>query len=380
MPINPSAETFESALLALEGRENTAEKVRSLGKLASSAFLNNQVPLNDSIRKLASDQNLKPEQIKRVCEEANTSTFLELFKTAEDKNIQFPMADPKTVLTSLEKTACAAPRRGVNDYSLPPEREHVAGYKLMKTAAAEAWKTGYGRESEDYEFDHNTPKVKTAWIKVAHAVQHLESAQARLDSVHDYSQREFIREFSDEWGKGTSLAEIKTAMERSIDDPEFVKSAFISAIGSLRDKGALTKEAANKEPIFFIEKTANAPVDFEHPLIKSFVQYHASSNEKIKVATALSTLAEQKSELQAMMNKLAKVKKATWGGALKTVGSAAWRGKKGLSLLGGGATSMHFGSKAVGDYSRGRKTRLLSEQQKELQKEQARMRRLGGGY
>jgi len=56
--------------------------------------------LHNSIVKLAKDNSMNPEQIKRLVESANTSAFLDQFnsKTGSDRMVEFDVADPSKVI------------------------------------------------------------------------------------------------------------------------------------------------------------------------------------------------------------------------------------------------------------------------------------------
>lgn len=78
--------------------------LETMGKQASSAFLCGGVPLNHSIIKLAKEHpSISPHQVRRVVEYANQETFAQLFeKQAGDKNVEFDVADPGSVLHALD--------------------------------------------------------------------------------------------------------------------------------------------------------------------------------------------------------------------------------------------------------------------------------------
>jgi hypothetical protein len=82
---------------------STESAIRDYANEAADAYLNGGVPLNDTIQKIASREDLNPEQICRVCETSNQDTFLSLFKGAEDKTFTFPLADPNEVMTSIRE-------------------------------------------------------------------------------------------------------------------------------------------------------------------------------------------------------------------------------------------------------------------------------------
>jgi len=83
----------------------------SLAESAVSAFLTSQTPLNDSILKIAQDNDLNPEQIKRVVEMANTKTFLKMFKDPgkKEENVEFDVADAGDVTRKFYGQSAAAP-------------------------------------------------------------------------------------------------------------------------------------------------------------------------------------------------------------------------------------------------------------------------------
>ena len=58
------------------------------------------VPLHSSITKMARDNSMNPEQIKRLVESANTTAFLNQFKekTGNDRMVEFDVADPSKVI------------------------------------------------------------------------------------------------------------------------------------------------------------------------------------------------------------------------------------------------------------------------------------------
>lgn len=61
-------------------------------KMAAEQFVEKNVPLNDTIAKIAERHNLSPTQIQRVVELTNLDTNDRLFKTAGDKTFTFPLA------------------------------------------------------------------------------------------------------------------------------------------------------------------------------------------------------------------------------------------------------------------------------------------------
>lgn len=111
----------------------SASDMEDLGKEASSMFLCGGVPLNDAVVKLAERHpSISPHQVKRVVEFANTETFQKLFeKQADDKNIEFDLADPGVILRNLDLGA----KGGI---SCPTPSEYSSGPVKMAHADVEA--------------------------------------------------------------------------------------------------------------------------------------------------------------------------------------------------------------------------------------------------
>lgn len=55
-------------------------------------FLNNKIPLNESLAKEASDHGLNSDQLQRCIEAANTVTHLKLMSLVSDRTVEFPLA------------------------------------------------------------------------------------------------------------------------------------------------------------------------------------------------------------------------------------------------------------------------------------------------
>lgn len=97
----------------------TVYDVNNFGKRASEDYVRHNVPLNDSIVKLASDNGLTRNQVDRVVEAANNETYLTLLKTAEEKYVEFPLASTKDIFSTIEKEASVL-NTTISDFDTPP--------------------------------------------------------------------------------------------------------------------------------------------------------------------------------------------------------------------------------------------------------------------
>lgn len=112
----------------LEGRQPQHSKVavdrlESFAKIAAKRFLEEGAKLNDTITKLAKENELNANQIERVCEMANIATHQGLWsKTAQKEKISFPLAASKVVLASCGCGGEAPVADCVDsDYAGPPK-------------------------------------------------------------------------------------------------------------------------------------------------------------------------------------------------------------------------------------------------------------------
>lgn len=83
----------------------TPKDYEELAKEAEAKYFEGS-SLNDFVFEKAGELELNPEQIKQLCWQANTAVHLSLFeKKAEDKMIEFPVADPAYVMKRMYRPA-----------------------------------------------------------------------------------------------------------------------------------------------------------------------------------------------------------------------------------------------------------------------------------
>jgi len=126
----------------------SSSDLQGLAKRASGMFLREGVSLNRAIVKLASEQcGLTVEHVKRMVSMANNTTFQALFeKQAEDKNIDFDVADPREVLRALDNTGRPAQGVVTPDYS---EDASKLGHSVKSVEADTLLATEFGMVDGD---------------------------------------------------------------------------------------------------------------------------------------------------------------------------------------------------------------------------------------
>jgi hypothetical protein len=139
--------------------------LQSLGKRASLSYLSGEGSLNDSIIKIAREYpSISHHQVQRVVEFANQETFSRLFsnneKYAQDKNIDFDVADPGVILRELDSSARPAAM------SVPPDEYSYSPVKLAHSAVeadmAVAKMFGFNPELPGSASSGSYSKTKTA--------------------------------------------------------------------------------------------------------------------------------------------------------------------------------------------------------------------------
>ncbi|HNW88163.1 MAG TPA: hypothetical protein PKN48_00740 [Bacteroidales bacterium] len=139
-----------------------------LGKNISDEFVRNGIPMTTSLTKVASENGLNKHQISRVAEVANVEAYLTLIKTASNKYIEFPVADPLAVSAELSKTADAY---DTSDYEKCPESStsaeslFAAYEELNKTASI--WSSPIVHDGTTYQIKLTNEALDIALEKVA---------------------------------------------------------------------------------------------------------------------------------------------------------------------------------------------------------------------
>lgn len=117
--------------------------VHYFAKKASDNYIKSKIPLNDSIKKIAEENGLNDEYVRRVCETANHNVNQHLFDTQEDKNIYFKVAEAETILQKPpEKVA------EYSDYDFSPREYREKTAFLQGAGTALGAMGGYGLASK----------------------------------------------------------------------------------------------------------------------------------------------------------------------------------------------------------------------------------------
>ena len=112
---------FAKAILSTKVASVSGERLETFAKIASNRFINESTPLNDTIAKIAQDEDLSSHAVERVCEMANLQTHASLLPSEPEKraSFAFPLADSKKVAAMICIKAPSGPRMS-SDFARPP--------------------------------------------------------------------------------------------------------------------------------------------------------------------------------------------------------------------------------------------------------------------
>jgi hypothetical protein len=257
-----------------------ATKVQDWASEASDAFTQQKVPLNDTIRKIASRESLNLDKIARVVEEANKMTFLRMFPKVADKRFTFPIAKIGEIVGEAKPDPAVVKVAEMGRIRRPaPSLEKTATQKVEKRA-----------------FEGSGPQ--RAWSfyeKSALAAEVLrENAIMRGESLKA-SQVEFCKSAQQMvLGEGYSFEEICDALT-SYRPAHWKKVAFLLKIAAAHIGRKFNLPAD-------LEKRAGAAIDpGEHDIVTS-ISVSGMPVEVIngahKIVVSLDTLIDQTTEAE----------------------------------------------------------------------------------
>lgn len=111
-------------------------RLLEISKIASERFLNNGVPLNEAIAKLAEENELTPMQIHRIAEDANHRVQAGMYKKAEDKSFTFDLANAEEIIQQVRGDQGMSKVAALRVYDAFGRKVEESDSEFIKTAAA----------------------------------------------------------------------------------------------------------------------------------------------------------------------------------------------------------------------------------------------------
>lgn len=283
----------DSLPLGLAQQENARpvdpDQLEQMGKKAAAQYRDTGVSLSKCVVDIVKEARLAPEQVKRVCEFANTDAYLEEFnKAGEAKNVTFDggPADPGYVLKELNDGSSPMVSSERSDY-----KKASALYKSASAANALADMFGIsGIMQKEASVDHSShadPLNDLIDLREQLKGVSTELTSRDLEALSKTASlaQELVVEARQAILSGLSAGEIKQAWINSKTVPEDgLKYASAMLRAHLLDNGHRDEEVASS--FLKIAGTHLRP-NPEHPLIVKLAAWYQARHEEEVLRAAI---------------------------------------------------------------------------------------------
>lgn len=234
---------------------------------AATSYIKQNVPLDQTITKIASTHGLNRDQIARVVEGANTEVYVQLMNNSSDKYIQFENASAEKVAESVfgtEKTAEVV----TFDYDEGP----TALYKPQMVKVAEETKDE--PQMTIAEFYKKADALAGLSAQYVNALEEVDIRfQSDSENLYNMVKQAYLG--------GTSFGDIKAALTSIADSP---------ILGTILDE-CQEKLAQEIYPTTLnVERTVAGSVNTNNPLVKQASKIMHDTEEFIALRVKLSEL------------------------------------------------------------------------------------------
>ena len=274
------------------------EQLELMGKKAANMYTDgaHTLSLSECVVEIVKMACLSPEQVKRVCEFANTNAYLAEFeKAGEMRNVTFAggPADPGYVLKDLNDGGNPALNNIDNDdYQAPTPSYKTASLGMDKVAEAfgfpvENVKTASAVSRTRDHSSHIDPIDDVTDLRMG-LVQAKEDANSKLASARifcDGLAKDLCDAVTQAVETGTNLGDIGRAWSGYTEDARLYKEAMAKVSSHLRARG-------HKE-MTMMAKLAGVIPNPAHPVIAGYVAFTKAAHARRVLETAVQVLDEQ---------------------------------------------------------------------------------------
>ena len=279
------------------------EQLESMGKRAAALYGEGGRSLSESVVEIVKEARLAPEQVKRVCEFANTAAYLQEFeKSGEQKNVTFDggPADPSFVLKELNDGSSPAIHQIKTAGYMPPRGSYRTAGGDAILAEAFGLDSGMEKAASDHTVRAN-PGEEVADLKIR-----LEGVRDDLHSKYASSgvllsgvRKELCDVVQQEvMGEGTPMTDIARAWYGLAEVP-IVKEAMRLVVGHLQSVGM------QKQASWNIGGPAPQCVpNISHPVVDRFLIFTKIASEHRKLERAMEIVDEQIQDVNARLRSM----------------------------------------------------------------------------
>ena len=280
------------------------EKLELMGKRAAAMFRDNGMPLSQSVVEVVKEARLAPEQVKRVCEFANTSAYLDAFeKAGEMRNVTFDggPANPAVVLQDLnDGSSPAIQQTDSNDYAAPAgSYKSASGFSELADAfqvqAGSMSKTASAAMPDQLSHADPVDDVNDLRIRLESARDTLMSKLSSSGVIYEDISRDLCNSVTQEIASGTSLTDVYRAWS-SVEEPAILKEA--AALVS----DHLTKNGYKVDKL--VKTAGHSVVNLSHPVMAQYIAFTKVAHGHRVLSRAIGLLDTQLYEVRAKLGQM----------------------------------------------------------------------------
>jgi hypothetical protein len=276
------------------------EQLESFGKQAAARYQQG-VPLSKAVVEVVKTAKLAPEQLKRVCEFANTSAYINEFeKGGEVRNITFNggPANPSDVLKDLNDGSAPAVHQIDEDYGIPSSGTYKTASADDSVLAQAFGHTGMEKtasavtHTERDHFSHQSPveEVYDMKVRLDGAREHFMSKLASSQVVYDDVRGDLCETVRQAVHHGSSLGDIGRAWSSYTPNSFMLKEAMSLVRKDLDKSGVMKKEAQAAS----LQTVSGGLVpNPAHPVVERFIAFTKVAHEHRKLGKAVELVDEQ---------------------------------------------------------------------------------------
>ena len=290
------------------------EQLELMGKRAAAAYSEHGTRLSDAVVEVVKEAKLSPEQVKRVCEFANTNAYLTEFeKAGEMRNVTFEggPANPGTVLKDLNDGGNPMLSKvGSSDYAEPTGQYKTAG--VSEDAFAEAFgiksggkeKTASAHSAVDRDqMSHYSPVDELNDLRICLEGTR-ETMISKLSSsgvVYDDVSSDLCKTAAQELETGTPMGDIARVWASHSPSTSLFKEAMALVVKHLQTRGHSEEELSKS-----LTKTASAGVlpNPTHPLVEQFVAFTKVAHGHHVLQRSIEVLDEQLTTVRSKLHEM----------------------------------------------------------------------------
>lgn len=269
----------------------SAEALELMGKQAANRLLNEGLPLNETISKLAAAHaDINGEQVKRVAEFANNAVYLAKHDQskvagADSSYPQFDVADPFRIMQNLSGGSRPTVVTSVDaEYSRMPERSKTASVE-SDDIIEQAFKVDMSKQIPSFSKESAVAQVYEAKDSLVGLRSGLETHAENFTMTLKEAQAEFYDLVKRHMLNDGSFTDVVVAAQSSGTDKAKIAEGLRPVIERLLvEKVATPSKLSVRDSL---EKVAHRVVNEEHPLVVAFRSILSLDAELEKVAISL---------------------------------------------------------------------------------------------